>query len=199
MHNRWVVSILASKKSILYFSERGEANTDETLKAAKERADELGIRDIVVSSTRGGTGLKAVEAFKGYNVVVVTHSTGLREPGVQELSEEMAEKIRAGGGKILTSTHAFMGVSSAIRKKFDTMYPAGIIAQTLRLFGQGMKVCLETTTMAADAGMIPADKDVVVIAGSGRGADTAVVVKPTNTHNLFDMVVREVICKPSNI
>ena len=189
--------IMASKKSILYFTEPDEVNTDETLKAVKERADELKIRDIIVASTRGGSGLKAIAAFKDYNVVVVTHSTGLREPGVQELSEEMAEKIKAGGGRILTATHAFSGVNRAIQKKFDTVYPTGIIAQTLRLFSQGMKVCVEITAMAADAGMIPVDKDVVAIAGSGRGADTAIVVKPATAHNLFDMVIKEIITKPS--
>ena len=189
--------IMAFKKSILYFTEPDEVNTDETLKAVKERADELKIRDIIVASTRGGSGLKAIAAFKDYNVVVVTHSTGLREPGVQELSEEMAEKIKAGGGRILTATHAFSGVNRAIQKKFDTVYPTGIIAQTLRLFSQGMKVCVEITAMAADAGMIPVDKDVVAIAGSGRGADTAIVVKPATAHNLFDMVIKEIITKPS--
>jgi hypothetical protein len=189
--------IVASKKSILYFTEPDEVNTDETLKAVKERADEFKIRDIIVASTRGGSGLKAVAAFKDYNVVVVTHSTGFREPGVQELSEEMAEKIKAGGGRILTATHAFSGVNRAIQKKFDTVYPTGIIAQTLRLFSQGMKVCVEITAMAADAGMIPVDKYVVAIAGSGRGADTAIVVKPATAHNLFDMVIKEIITKPS--
>ena len=190
---------MASRKSILYFSGPGETNTDETFKAAKERADELGIRDIVVASTRGGMGLKAVEAFKGYNVVVVTHVTGQRGPGLQELSEEMAGKIRAGGGKIVTAAHAFSGVNAAIQKKFNTMYPAGIIAQTLRLFGQGMKVVVEVAAMAADAGAIPSDKDVVVIAGTGRGADTAVVIKPATSGNLFDMVVKEIIAKPSSL
>jgi len=196
---KWVVFGVASKKSILYFTTPGEVNSDETLKAAKERADELGIRDIVVSSTVGGTGLKAVEVFKGYNVVVVTHSTGLREPGVQELSDESANKIRAGGGKILTATHVFSGVNRAIQRKFETMYPAGIIAQTLKLFGQGMKVVVEIAAMAADAGLIPIYKDIVVIAGSHRGADTAAVIKPANSHNLFDMVVKEIICKPSDL
>lgn len=190
---------MLTKKSIVYFSEPDEINTDETLKAAKERADELGIRDIVVASTRGPAGLKTVEMFKGHNVVVVTHVTGQKEPGVQELSEEFAKKIQAGGGKILTSGHAFSGVNRAIQKQFDTMYPAGIIAQTLRLFGQGMKVVVEIAAMAADAGMIPADKDVMVIAGSGKGSDTAVVIKPANSHNLFDMVVKEIVAKPSKL
>ncbi len=81
--------------------------------AAKTRADELGVKDIVVASTRGPTGLKAVELFKGYNVVVVPHVTGMREPGTQELGEDYAEKIRAGGGRLVIAAHAFSGVNRA--------------------------------------------------------------------------------------
>jgi hypothetical protein len=185
------------RKEILYFESPGEVNTDETLKIAKERADELGIRDVVVASTRGGTGVKAVELFRGYNVVVVPHVTGQREPGQQELTEENMKKIEKAGGKIIIAAHTFSGVNRAIQAKWETMYPSGIIAQTLRLFGQGMKVVVEIAAMASDAGAIPADKDVLVIAGSSRGADTAVVIKPANSHRLFDMVVKEIIAKPN--
>jgi len=187
------------EKSILYYTETGEGNTDKTLKAAKKRADELGIKDIVVASTRGGTGVKAVDVFQGYNIVVVTHSTGFRELGKQELGSEMADKIVKGGGKILTTGHVFAGASRAIRNKFDTVVPTEIIAQTLRMFGQGMKVVVECLAMAADAGLIPADKDVISVAGSGRGADTAVVIKPANSHNLFDIVIKEIIAKPCSL
>ena len=186
------------KKSILYFEEPGDY-TDETLKASKERADELGIKDIVVASTEGTTALKAVDVFKGYNVVVVTHVTGFIEPGGQEVSGERREKIQNSGGKILTTAHAFSGVSQAIKNKFDTTYPPGIIAQTLRLFSQGMKVVVEIAAMAADAGLIPQNKDVVAIGGSHRGADTAVVIKPNTSRNLFDMVIKEIICKPQTL
>lgn len=189
---------MTSRESILYFEGPGD-HTDETLKASKERADELDIKDIVIASTEGTTALKAVDVFKGYNVVIVTHVTGYKELGGQEVSEERGKKIREAGGKILTTAHAFSGVNQAIAKKFDTVYPAGIIAQTLKLFSQGMKVVVEITAMAVDAGLIPADKDVVAIGGSHRGADTAVVIKPANSRNLFDMVVKEIICKPGNL
>ena len=187
------------RKEILYFESEGEINTDTTLKIAKERRDELGIKDVVVASSRGGTGVKTVELFKGYNVVVVPLVTGLRGPGQQELTEENKRKIEEAGGKIVIAAHAFSGVNRAIQEKWDTMYPSGIIAQTLRLFGQGMKVVVEITAMAADAGVIPADKDILVVAGSNRGADTAVVIKPANSHLLFDMVVKEIIAKPNKI
>ncbi|RJS84058.1 hypothetical protein CW702_03010 [Candidatus Bathyarchaeota archaeon] len=171
-------------------------NTDEVLKAAKERADELGIRDIVVASTRGETGVKAAEIFKGYNLVVVTHHTGFRAPGIQEMKEENRKTIEELGGKVFTGTHAFMNVERAILNKLGTAYPTEIIAHTLRLFGEGMKVAVEITLMAADAGLIPVDKDVISIAGSGKGADTAVVIKPANSKDLFEVTIREIIAKP---
>ena len=190
---------MSIKKSILYYSERGEANTEQTLLEAKTRAEELGIRDIVVASTRGNTAIQAMKAFQGFNVVIVPHVTGLREAGVQEMSETMQQQIQAAGGTVVIATHAFSGVNRAIQAKFDTMFPTGIIAQTLRMFGQGMKVVVEIVAMAADAGVIPVDKDVIAIAGSGRGADTAVVIMPANAHRLFDIVIKEIIAKPSSI
>ncbi|MCW4038623.1 MAG: hypothetical protein NWF13_07820, partial [Candidatus Bathyarchaeota archaeon] len=111
------------KKSTLYYSSPGEINTDQTLSEAKLRADELGIIDIVVASTRGNTALKALDVFKGYNLVVVPHVTGLREPGVQEMSEDVQEKVRAAGGKLVIATHVFSGVDRAIQARFDTVYP----------------------------------------------------------------------------
>lgn len=187
------------RKNILYFTQTGEANREETLKIAKERADELGIKDLVVASTRGDTGKHAVDYFKDYNVVVVPHVTGFREPGKQELSQEAANEIQEKGGTIVIAAHTFSGIDRAIQAKFDTMYPAGIIAQTLRMFGQGMKVVLEIAAMAADAGAIPVDKDVLVVAGSGRGADTAVILRAAPSHNFFNMVVKEIVAKPSQL
>ncbi len=188
-----------AKTTILYYSSTGEVNTDQTLSEAKHRADELGITDIVVASTRGNTAVKALEVFKGYNLIVVPHVTGLRKPGVQEMSDDVQEKIRTAGAKVVIATHVFSGVDRAIQARFDTVYPAGIIAQTLRMFGQGMKVVVEIVAMAADAGVIPADKDVVAIAGTGRGADTAVVITPANAHRFFDMAIKEIIVKPNSL
>ncbi|MBS7653668.1 MAG: pyruvate kinase alpha/beta domain-containing protein [Candidatus Bathyarchaeia archaeon] len=184
------------KNAVIYFSSPGEENTDAVLALAKRRSEELGIRDIVVASTRGVTGVKASEVFKGYNLVVVTHHTGFREPGRQELTEENRQIIEKNGGRILTGTHVFMNVERAIRSKFGTAYPAEIMAQTLRLFCEGMKVAVEIAAMAADAGLIPVDMEVISIAGTGRGADTAIVIKPANSSRIFDMVIKEVIAKP---
>ena len=181
-----------------YMQSTGEGNTETVLRLAKKRAEELGIRSIVVASTRGVTGVKASETLKSFSVTVVTHSTGFSEPGLQQLTEENQKLIERNGARILTSTHAFANVERAIKDKFNTAYPTEIIAQTLRIFGQGMKVAVEIVTMAADAGMIPTDIDVISIAGTNKGADTAVVIRPANTNRIFDVIVREIIAKPTS-
>jgi hypothetical protein len=137
-----------------------------------------------------------MEAFQGLKVIVVSHVTGLREPDTQEFTEENRKLVESKGGVILTTTHAFGGLSRAMRSKYNMYVLGEIIADTLRIFGQGMKVVCEISMMATDSGLVHTDEDVIAIAGSSRGADTAVVLKPVNTHNFFDLKIREILCKP---
>ncbi|KPV61637.1 MAG: Pyruvate kinase, alpha/beta domain [Candidatus Bathyarchaeota archaeon BA1] len=184
------------QRTIVYFDRPGPQNTEEVLRLTKERAGELDIKNVVVASTRGETGVRASEVFRDFNVVVVSHSTGFKGPGVQEMTDENRKKIQESGGKILTCTEAFIGVERAIRNRFGTAYPTEIMAQTLRLFGEGTKVAVEITVMAADAGLIPIDKDVIAIAGTSRGSDTALVIQPANSMRIFDLIIKEIIAKP---
>ena len=184
------------ERKTVYFDSAGRHNTDVVLKLAKEYAEAEGISDIVVASTTGETGAKAVQMFKGFNVVVVTHHVGFREPGVHELKEELRQQISGNGAKILTATHALSSAERAVRKRFGTLQPLELIANALRLMGEGTKVCVEIVIMAADAGLIPVDKDVIAIGGTGRGADTAMVIKPANASKFFNLKIRETIAKP---
>jgi hypothetical protein len=180
----------------VYFEEKGPANTEETLSIAKKRAEELGIKTIVVASTVGDTAVKAMDVFKGLRVIVVTHVTGMRQPDVQEFEEKNKKIVEEKGGIVLTTTHALGGLSKAMRNRYNTFVLGEIIADALRIFGQGVKVVCEIAAMAADAGLVRTDEDIIAVAGSGRGADTAVVLKSAHTHNFFDMKIREILCKP---
>jgi hypothetical protein len=180
----------------VYFSEPGSINTDKTLEMAKKRAEQLGIRTIVVASTSGETGVKAVETFTNHTVVVVTHATGFPTPDVQELTQQNRAEILEKGGMILTATHAFGGIGRAVRRRLNTYQVDEIIAHTLRVFGQGVKVACEVVLMAADAGLIRTDQEVISIGGTASGADTSLVIKPAHTHDFFELKVREVLCKP---
>jgi hypothetical protein len=184
------------ERKIIYFSEPGSKNTDEVLRLAKLRAEELGIKSILVASTTGDTAVKAMEAFKGNRVVVVSHFTGMRGPDIQEFTEGNRQKVVSQGGIVLTTAHAFSGLSRAMLKKFNMYLFEEVVANTLRIFGQGMKVACEITIMAADAGLVRTDEDVIAIGGTSRGADTALVLRPVNTENFFDLKVKEILCKP---
>jgi hypothetical protein len=178
------------------FESTGKVNTEETLELAAERGEELGIETFVVASTSGATGLAAAERLAGKRVVVVTHSVGFSKPGVKEADPDLLGRIRDLGAELLTATHAFGGVGRAVRRRLKTYQTEEIIAQTLRVFGEGIKVAVEMALMAADAGLVSVAEDVVCIAGTGRGADTAVVLRPAHAQDLFDLKVREIICKP---
>jgi len=187
----------------VYFENPGVENTDETLKLARERALQLGIKTVLVASTKGRTAIKAVEIFKGMKLIVVRHSTGFKEPNIQEFTEENMKVIQNNNIPMITAAHAFGGLSRSMRQGDVVQAPAtyvvgDIVASTLRIFGQGMKVACEIAVMAADAGMIRTDEEVIAIAGVGRsgGADTAIVVQAEPAHRFFEFKMKEVICKP---
>jgi hypothetical protein len=181
---------------IVYFDQPGKQNTDQVLRLVKRRAEELGIKTILVASTTGDTAVKAIKTFKGNQVVVVSHFTGMKGPNIQEFTEENRQKVLSAGVPLLTATHLFSGLGRAMRKKFGMHLFEETVANTLRIFGQGMKVVCEITLMAADAGLVRTDQDVIVIGGTSQGADTAVVLRPVNSEDFFDLKVREILCKP---
>jgi hypothetical protein len=188
---------MASKElKTVYFQTLGKGNTEETLSLAKSRAEELGIRNVVVASYTGYTGALASEVFKGYNLVVSAGMMGFREPNQHRMVKENRDKIEANGGKVFYHLHAFGGLGRAVKQKFGAIQVDEIIAHTLRLFSQGVKVALEISCMACDAGLIESGEECIAIGGSGGGADTAVVLLPSNTHRFFYTRVLEVICKP---
>jgi hypothetical protein len=181
-----------------YFDKPGPENTEECIQHAKEASEMLKIQTVLIATTTGKTGLQAVEALNSQNVIVVTHASGFREVNHQELLQENRERIEALGGRILTCQHALAGISRAVRFKFKTIEIDEIIANSLRIFGQGLKVAVEISMMAADAGLIRTDEDVIAIGGTDSGADTAAIIRPANVSRFFDLKVRAFICKPLN-
>jgi hypothetical protein len=183
-------------KETLYFDKTDEKNTDAVLKRVKEYADREDINSIVIASTTGETGARATEMLKGHNIVVVGHSYGFKAPGQSEMQEEFRKEITSNNGKIFAGVHALSSIERAIRRQFGTIEPLELVANVLRLFGEGTKVAVEITLMAADAGLIPMDKDVIAVGGTGSGVDTALLVHPAHTSTFFDLRIKEIIAKP---
>ncbi len=181
---------------IFYFSKPGQQNTEDVLRIAKNRADELGIKTIIVASTSGETAARASEVFSGIKVVAVSHQTGFKGPNSQEFTEENRKKFESKGGVVVTAAHTFGGISAAMRRKFSMYLFPEVISHTLRLFGQGTKVACEISIMAADAGLVRTDEDIIAIAGTDKGVDTALLLRPVNSLDFFNLKIREILCKP---
>ncbi len=178
----------------MYWPQKGPDNTAKTLELVLAKARETGNKHIVVPSVSGESVLPLLG--QGLDITCVTHHVGFEGPGVDEMPPDRRRLLVEQGVKVLTTTHLLAGVDRAIKNKFGGIYPAEIMAFTLRIFGQGVKVAVEAAGMALDAGMIPYGKDVISLGGTGQGLDTAIIVRPAHSNNFFDTRVKEIICKP---
>lgn len=175
----------------------GTANTKKTVSAALQAARDRDLTHVVVASNTGDTVYMLLELdATGLSLVCVTHQVGFMEPGQHEMPETTRKALSDRGVALLTTTHLFGGVDRTITKKHGGLYPPDIIANTLRMFGQGVKVAVEISIMALDAGLVPHGKDIVAVGGSSRGADAACVVRPAHSSAAFDTRVIDVICRP---
>jgi len=186
------------KREVCYFEDYGEQNTEQTIEAAKKAALNLDVKYVVVATASGATGVKAAEAFKGagMKVLVVTEYAGMAE-----FKDENRRKLEELGAVVITSTHSFLTPAESI-SKLHTGYCSEntIIKDVLRRFSQGVKVAAEIVMMAADAGAIPISEEVISLAGTGKGADTAIVLKSCHSDDFFHkergMEFREIIAMP---
>lgn len=181
-----------------YFEEAGDGNTREVLGAVSQRAGQLGIRTVLVATCSGRTAMEAVDLLgSGIQIVAVTHYTGFVRPDHQEMPDEARRALESKGVRVLTCQHAFGGVGRGIRRQLGTYQVEEIMAYTLRMFGQGTKVAVELALMAADAGLARTDEDIISIGGTATGADTALLLRPANSSDIFTLKIKEIICKPA--
>ncbi len=179
----------------MLFDQPGKTNTSSTLQAAAERARALGLDEIVLATTSGDTAYRALDRCAGFKLTAVTYHCGFKTPFEAVLPADVHRDLTSRGVRVVTATHALSGVERGLSKKHPGPYPVLLMADTLKLFGQGTKVAVEVAVMAADAGAL-SGRDVIAVGGSSKGADTALVLKPAHAAMIFDLKIREIICKP---
>ncbi len=186
------------ERKVMYFEKTGAENTAACLKVAMNAVKAEGYRHIVIASTTGETGLLFSEALKGFtiNIVVVTHSSGFKNPNMNEMPDDVRKKIKAQKAKVFTGSMLTHSIETAFTAKFSGLYPTLIVANTLRRFGEGAKVCCEIVMMAVDAGLVPEGEEVLAVAGTARGADTVMVLKSAASKRFLDLRVLEILAKP---
>jgi len=180
---------------ITYFDKKGKQNTEATLRLARSRAEELGIRQVVVASTHGYTALQAAEIFRGSGIqlISVSISAAFDKEG-WTLSTSEREAIEAAGVRVLTTLHGLAdGVAEGL---YGESTPGSVIAHTLRMVSQGLKVAVEVSVMALEAGLVPPGTEIVAVGGTDEGCDTAIVSRPAYARQIKDYRICELLCKP---
>jgi len=178
------------ERTVVYFDKPGRANTAATLGLAVREAERRGIGKIVLASTTGESARAAARLLADTQVkmIVIPHQFGFTE--AQRFPPELVAELEQQGhrvhfGTMLFHTDGFYGVGSP-----------EAMAMVLRTICQGMKVCVETVLMAADAGLVARGEEVIAVSGTRRGADTAVVAFASTSTALHDLHITEIICKP---
>jgi len=186
------------ERTVQYFEKPGKDNTQACIDIVKYEVEENDYKYVVVASTTGETGLMFAEALKGLgaNVVVVTHSAGFKEPNAHEMTDEMRKKILDSGATVFTGSMPTHSLDTAFAGKFSGSHLTQVVAQSLRRFGEGSKVCCEIAMMATDAGLIAEGVEALCIAGTARGADTVAIVRGTASKRFLDLKVYEILAKP---
>ena len=177
------------EEKIVYFEKHGIENTEITLRLALERAKARGIKKIVLASTRGDTARLAAKLWdkSGIKIIVIPHQLGFAG---MEFPPEIIEELKKQGHVVHFGTMLFH------TERFYGMNTPTTMANLLRTFCQGMKVCVEIILMAADAGHVAIGESVIAVTGTGRGSDTAVVAIASTSTHLPDLHITEIICKP---
>lgn len=187
-----------ARKFITYFDKEGDDNTDELIKAVKDKLEiSPDINKILIASATGESALKLNAALEGdIEIINVTHHMGFSGPNEPDISEDMVNKLEDVGIVTYFGSHAFSGAARGVTNKYGGYSPLDVVADTLRMFSHGVKVAAEISIMAADAGLINVGEEIIAIGGRGHGVDTAVILSPVNAKDLFKIKFHEIIAMP---
>lgn len=174
-------------RRILYFEKPGPRNTDNVIHVTKERIEEGDIKYVVVASISGKTALRFAEELEDLDVSVVCVSGfpgwltihGIKHPFVRGEIRERLEKLNV---PIVEKTPSALSGDTIDYglARYGYIPASWVMAETLEAVGgYGLKTAVEATPMATDCGVVPPSTNVLSIAGTDKGADTAIVAKST--------------------
>ena len=183
------------------FETVGKQNTAAAAAIAVAKAKELDCA-IVLSSNSGCSAEVVLEQAQKQDyhgkIVVVRNATSVaRNNGVNMMAPETKQSLLERGCAVVGAANALSAGERGLSTRLHGVYPLEIMAYTLRMFGQGTKVCVECAIMAMDADELVFASPVVALGGTGGGLDTAMVITPSYSSSILDTKIHEILCKPS--
>ena len=173
---------------ITYFENAGSENTEKVIHLALERYKAGGIDEVIVASTYGRTARLSAKTFTGTDVRLLVFGEVLDEG--QSPSREVCEELEAQGHRVIWGVH--LNAMSI----FTGDHSARLISEAYYRISEGFKVACEIVLIATSQGYLRAGERVLAIAGTSRGADTAIVASAAPITQFKDFEVHEILCKP---
>jgi len=196
---------LGEEKSIYYFNEEGQKNTNKVLELVLKKAQELAINKIIIFTSNGDTAFELRRFNKEIEIIAVSFpykqefnvkdKNGKNKKVIPETSKKkVREKLFENNIELVQGTMPFNEIIIPGTKEIKK----STIVHTLSLISRGLSFCVQSVLMATDAGVVEKGEDVIAMS-----ADTAVVVNSANSQWLFHPVkglqIKEIICKAHKI
>ena len=169
---------MSVERRTLYLKPGAKA-TARLIEAVSERGREGDLRSVVVASTKGKTAIRLGEALKDVAEVI-----GVTEFTYSDDVKKSMKKLKV----------------KAVEKADLPIQDRREMREALMLFGAGVKASLEVASVAAEKGLV--EGNVIAVAGSRGGLDTALVVRPSGPDDFANpdpskrMAVLEVLALP---
>jgi hypothetical protein len=204
-----------AKRMVRYFESPGEENTNEVIKAMFDRAKEGDIEAVIVASVSGNTAAKVGEQLKrsGLNTRVVCVSgppswerySGYKFPLIKE--EELKKMDVLGIQVINDVEEPFKPIAFRNwweKKTVEVPRPESDLfwMSLICVGGHGLRTAVEVVFMSVEARAIDEGDKVMSIAGTGTGADTAIVMKASRFEDAVGpdpkkrMKIHEILAMP---
>jgi hypothetical protein len=197
-------------RTVAYFNQPGKQNTKATINSVRAYLkEETAVEAVIVASVSGETALKCSQELSGSKVPVICVTAPPSWQNYPEykypfITQTMRRKLEKAGVTIVDSIPS--GLCDTIDYSFGRYGyrpPLWAFIETLlAVGGYGLKTAIECMLMATDGGYVRPFREVISIAGTGKGADTAIVVNSCFASTAFSndskkrLVVKEILAMP---
>lgn len=194
------------------FTEKDPQRTDELIKIVEKRVTKDIGAVIVAPGVSGELKERLASILKGRIPVITIQGTSLVDPNALARAETLYEVVNMETKtmKYFPPEALLRGLNEGIkplleRLKLSLTPVEGIFELLSRIFPRGISVALLSGLIAIDClglDVTGTTKDMIVVAGSTRaeGLDTALVLRPSNSRELFlrldRTVIKEILVMP---
>ncbi len=199
------------KRTIRFFPHYGPENTGEVIESVIERLQDTDIQTLVVASSTGEMAIRMAQRLQETDlpvrIIAVCDPPWAigKVPKAGRISDDNKARLMAMGAEVVDTvpyaSRAYStGASNNVYEALDLLV---VVFDAFRMVGgNGLKVAIEVALMATNAGRIQPGQEVISVAGTGNGLDTAVVVKAAYSIDIFSTdpserpEVREILAIP---